>query len=226
MTWVTESGERILSGIEAQFYLKIMQAAVERLEEADRIGADLDWQTGDRIFDNASFVVKIVLLHASLSALLNPDVPAPKLTNVTEAAAFFPFAFLEFAISEEIDLARDGEFEDDLEHLKHYYRQMTWDTFKILVLSESQDEEYLVDDYYSTDVDQWQYIIDGLAARIFYDRDWRETSFHPQLLDGIDKKFSQATGIHQDYIINRLPEATAKQAAEALSATYNWQLSS
>jgi len=53
--------------------------------------------------------------------LLNPDVEAHTLTNVLEAAAYLPFAFVRMRIEEEIELAKEGWFEEDEEDLQYFY---------------------------------------------------------------------------------------------------------
>ncbi|MBE9013329.1 hypothetical protein IQ250_24335 [Pseudanabaenaceae cyanobacterium LEGE 13415] len=60
----------------------------------------------------------------------------------------------------------------------------------------------------STNLDLWEEIIDALADRIFWDRDWQVSSIAPQLLDGIEEEFSQLTGLDETYMTNRLPSST------------------
>ena len=101
MTWRTNLGNRVLEGIEATFYLTAMQHAADYLEDAYEFEDDIV-QTYDRMFDLASFDQKIILLHTCLSALLDPSVEDPELSNLIEAAAYFPFSFLRLRVNEEI----------------------------------------------------------------------------------------------------------------------------
>ncbi|MBE9007181.1 hypothetical protein IQ259_19445 [Fortiea sp. LEGE XX443] len=234
MTWHTQIGDRVLEGIEAKFYLEILQEAVYYLQEIEDFNDELECLTEDNIFDNANFNQKIVLLHSCLVALLNPDVPPPSLTNSLEAAAFFPFAFLQMKVEEEINLAEDGLFEEGEDYLKYCYRQRLWSVFEQLILPSWQAEEFDDDeeeyddwsdfDYHSTDVEQWKWLVDELADRIFWDRDWQFSSEFPQLLDGIEPEFSQTTGIYEDYMSNRLPKVTPEEAKTALLEIQTWSI--
>lgn len=211
MAWNTSLGIRSLQGVEAELYLTTMQSAVDYIEV---MGDDLDVKTGDRIFDSASFHQKVIILHLCLSALLKPEIEAPELTNVLEAGAYFPFAYLQMRLEEEI--AEEDEWSDDEEDLKYGYRRSLWNAFEEFVRPrwESAVEEYgereEEGDFSdrSTNLDLWEEIIDALADRIFWDRDWQVTSIAPQLLDGIEEEFSQITGLNEEYVTNQLPSVT------------------
>jgi hypothetical protein len=233
MIWHTAMGDRVLEGIEANFYVQALQDSVNYLQEIEQFDDASECLTGDNIFDNASFNQKIVLLHSCLSALLKPDVPLSQLTNTTEAAAFFPFAFLRMKVEEEIDLEQEGCFEEDEDHLKYHYRRIVWRTFEKLCLPSWQAEEKDLDedeeerwfdiDYRSVQIEQWELVVDELADRIFWDRDWQVPSQFPQLLDGIEPEFSQTVGIDENYVTNRLPSVSPEKTTVALLEIQNWK---
>ncbi|KAM3098809.1 hypothetical protein ACKFKG_04910 [Phormidesmis sp. 146-35] len=58
----------------------------------------------------------------------------------------------------------------------------------------------------------WEEIIEDLADRIFWDRDWQVSSrclhVEDELLDSIEEEFSQLTGLDEAYMKNRLPRLT------------------
>ena len=139
MAWRTSLGIRSLKGVEAELYLEAMQGAVNYIEV---MGDELDVKTGDRIFDSANFQQKAIILHHSLSALLKPEVEAPELTNVLEAGAYFPFAYLKMRLEEEI--SEEDEWSDDEEDLKYAYRRLLWKAFEEFVRPrwEAAVEEY------------------------------------------------------------------------------------
>ncbi|MBD1847467.1 hypothetical protein H6F89_29520 [Cyanobacteria bacterium FACHB-63] len=230
MTWRTPLGVRVLEEVEAKFFLASVQQAIDYLQEMHTIGAEVEVETGDRIFDNASFNQKAVLLHACLSALLNSDVEAPTLTNVLEAAAYFPFAFVRMRIEEEIELAKEGWFEEDEEDLQYFYRSLTWEPFVKYVLPKWQAaiEEYGEDpeesafNERSDNFDLWDNAIEGLLERVFWDRDWQMSSIQPQLLDGVDEQLSAVTGLDDEYMTNRLPQVREEEALAALKAIRHW----
>ncbi len=143
--WTTNDGLRVLEGAEAEFYLKAMQLTVDYLQEYAEFDEEVDVLTHDRIFDSASFEQKLVLLHRCLSALLDPTIEAPVLTNVVEAAAYFPFAFLQMRVEEEIEL-EETDFVDEPEDMKYYYRHLVWKPFAEYVLpSWQQSDAELID---------------------------------------------------------------------------------
>jgi hypothetical protein len=233
MTWDTQLGLRSLSGVEAEFYLTAMQMTVDYLMEMAEMEEEPDFETGDRIFDSASFAQKAVLLHQCLSALLKPEVPAPQLTNLTEASAFAPFAFILMRIGEELEeesfWLKDEKYKTD-EDLIYSYRQLAWNAYDRLVLASREpweddpDEEEFRLDYHTMDEPLWINVIDELASRIFFDRDWYITSYHPQLLDGMTEEFSEITDVASSYITNRLPIVTPEQVQAALVEIRNWKL--
>jgi hypothetical protein len=49
------------------------------------------------------------------------------------------------------------------------------------------------------------------------------TSLHPQLLDGLDKRLGEQTGLSEDYITNRLPKVSSEQVVTALSEIQHWK---
>ncbi len=228
MAWRTSLGIRSLKGAEAELYLSTMQDAVDYIEV---MGDELDVKTGDRIFDSANFHQKIVILYHCLSALLKPEIEDPELTNVLEAGAYFPFAYLKMRLEEEI--SEEDEWSEDEEDLKYAYRRSLWNAFEEFVRPrwEAADEEYGEREEEadfsdrSTNLDLWEEIIEDLADRIFWDRDWQVSTIAPQLLDGIETEFSQITGLDEDYITNRLPRVSESEVTAALAQIRKWRLS-
>lgn len=137
MTWNTHFGQRVLEGAEAKFYLHILQAAVEFSQEAVEFD-DVEVISGDRIFDSASFEQRVVLWHRCLEALLKPEVPVPPLTNVLEAAAYFPFAWLTQRVEDEIAFADCIEENDD----PFYWRRLIWETLSALGMLKVLEAEF------------------------------------------------------------------------------------
>ncbi|MBD2230846.1 hypothetical protein [Phormidium tenue] len=224
MTWNTNFGKRVLEGAEAKFYLHILQAAVEFSQEAVEFD-NVEVITGDRIFDSARFEQRVVLWHRCLEALLKPEVPVPPLTNVLEAAAYFPFAWLTQRVEDEIAFADCIEEDDD----PFYWRRLIWETLnalgmlKVLEAEFEEEEDILPIEVDCEDSLEWENCIDELADRIFWDRDWQVTYNHPQLLDGIEEEFANQTGISEDYVQNRLPKVTQAEADAALQKILDWQ---
>jgi len=173
------------------------------------------------------------LINFCLKALLKADVPTPELNHLLEAAAFYPFAYLQEMIEEEIDRQLDDEKNgNELDDYTYFYRQMAWEAYEKLVLPSLSEDEGFEDDYifdlekyYSKDKDDWQMALDCIADGIFWDRDWEFVSLEPQLLDGMDPMIAYNLGISENYFTNRLPKVTDEEAIEALREIMEWTLS-
>ena len=224
---------RTLEGVEAEFYLEAMQLAIDELEQSTEAEVEIDFCTYDRIFDSASFEQKVFLLHHALTALLDPTVESPALTNTLEAAAYFPFAYVRMRIAEEIE-CEEFEAAEAPEPFTYAYRQLAWQPFSAYLLegwqaSEFEDEgdeyEPIIYDVHSTDLGMWKDIIDGLMERIFWDRDWQITTTNPPLLDGIDPNLGEAVGLTDTYLTNRLPKVDPDQTNKLLAEIRQWEIS-
>lgn len=226
MSWRTPLGERVLEGTEAVFYLSAMQHAVEYLQEMEDMASDLDVVTHDRIFDRATFEQKAVLLQNCLIALLDPKIEVPQLTNVFEAAVFFPFAFLQSEVAIEIESDEIQEFD---EAYRYYYRGMVWRAFEEYILPNWQasakeygeDEDEQDFNVHSNDFELWDDAIEGLMERFFWDRDWMMSTATPQLLDGIEEELAELADL-DNYFTTRLPKVTTEQAIAAITEIKNW----
>jgi hypothetical protein len=232
MTWRTHLGNRVLEGIEAEVYLTAMQHAIDYLQDASEYDEDFEVKTYDRMFDLASFDQKVILLHTCLSALLKPEVEIPEFSNVLEAAAYFPFAFLLIRVEEEIELSKGNWFEEDNEaELRYFYRRLVWKAFEEYVRPrwKAAEAEYGVDEdevafnKHSDNFELWDQVIEDLIDRIFWDRDWMVTWSNPQVLDGMEESISQPLGL-EGYFTNRLPKVSAEESAIAFIKIRNWAL--
>lgn len=248
MTWHTIMGDRILEGTEAKLYLAALQKSFDpEFELGDWRDCELWGYTGNDFFHRASLNQQIFLINYCLKALLKHDIPIPKVNNTLEAAAFYPFAYLQAMINEEIDNENrekiaGREIDEKYDYL---YRRMVWEAFEELELpslleiereeeslyeeDDTEEEENNEDKFYglkykSTDLGSWEFAVDCLADRIFWDRDWHMVSLQPQLLDGMDKNISYNMGIDEDYFSNRLPKVTDEQAEALLEEIMFWEL--
>jgi hypothetical protein len=227
MTLPTSLGPRTLTGAEAVFYLTATPEAFEYLIELRECADELDVVTGDRIFDMANFNQKVFLLQTCLSALLDPQIPPPRQTNLLEATVYFPFAFMKAAISEEIEYP--VEFSDDA---RYQYREMVWPIFEELVQPRwkaadaeyGEDEEINAFHRQSDNYSLWRSVIEDLEDGFFEDYDWQLTSITPQILDGLEESLGEQFGIAPDYITNRLPQVSDAEAKAACQIIQSWRL--
>lgn len=226
MVWRTNLGERVLQGVEAEVYLTAVQHSIEYLQDS-RDFDEIEVKTGDHIFDSASINQKIVLLHTCLTALLNPEIEAPPLTNVTEAAAYYPFAFLKLRVEDEIMMGKEEWSDDEGEEIKYFYRRLIWKVFEQYLLPGWQAgiEEFganeELDNFHdrSDNLDLWQTVIDELADRIFWDRDWQIKVRDFESPNDLD----ESLGL-EEYFTNDIPLVSSKQVAAVVAEIENLQL--
>lgn len=226
MVWRTNLGERVLQGVEAEVYLTAVQHLIEYLQDSRDLD-EIEVKAGDHIFDTASINQKMVLLHTCLTALLNPDIEAPPLTNVTEAAAYYPFAFLKLRVGDEIMMSQEEWSDGEDEEIKYFYRRLIWKAFEQYLLPGWQagieelgaNEE--LDNFHdrSDNLDLWQTVIDELADRIFWDRDWQIKVRDFESPTDLD----ESLGL-EEYFTNYIPLASSKQVAVVVAEIENWQL--
>lgn len=225
MPWRTNLGERVLQGVEAEVYLTAVQHSIEHLQDSHDFD-DIEVRTGDRIFDAANINQKIVLLHTCLTALLNSEIEAPPLTNVTEAAAYYPFAFLRLRVGDEIRMGKEEWSDEEDEEIKYFYRRLIWKAFEQHLLpswkagvEEFEPNEEL-DNFHdrSDNLDLWRTVIDELADRIFWDRDWQIKVRDFESPTDLD----ESLGL-EEYFTNHIPLVSSKQVAFVVAEIQNWQ---
>lgn len=148
--WQTQTSNHFyLEGKNAQFYVELSQSLADEitclgtdLDESDEYSINL---TGCVIFDNATIKQKIFLLNFALKHLLSSSLIAPNPTHILEAAAYFPFAYLEAQIQYEIERqleetinVEEGKYKED--YFKDYFfitfnRRKTYEIYKFNILS-------------------------------------------------------------------------------------------
>jgi hypothetical protein len=223
--WHTVTGDRVLESWERAYYVELMAAATNRLVYLieDYGESDLVPSTGDRMFDSASLGEKVVLLRSSLQALIDPLISIPDPQCFDEAAAYFPFAFLLDAIDDEIGAAEPGG---------DYWRAFLcrihgeccetegsspYDDFD----EELGEEPLIAPTRTSVDLHEFYSMIEDLANRIFWDRDWQVTSCSPEVLDGVQPEIEAQMGFGDNYFSTKLPKANRSQIVEAINYIYS-----
>jgi len=134
--WTTSFNDAyVLKGDQARFYINLTQLLVNFLVEFDPEIDEPDEiaPTGCVLFDHTSVKQKIYLLSICLEALLEPNVEPPKPNHLIQAAAYFPFAFLEEQVRDEIEREQlDGnQVQDEEERFyARYYRLQTFHQYQ------------------------------------------------------------------------------------------------
>jgi hypothetical protein len=170
-----------------------------------------------------------------LSALLKPEIPAPELTHILEAAVYCPFDCLKMRVYEEIEAELAGDSQYNHED-KYYFRYFLWQPYQEYILpleqetsAELMDEDELFEEleplsYQSTDFKRWDNIIEDLAHRILWDdEDWKLTSLVPAGSDGADE-LSLMMGVTNEYLSSRIGLITAEQGEFAYKEIHSWSI--
>jgi len=206
MTWRTQLGERHAVGPEAELIRDVIGYMHDVVEE--EIGDLADrWHYGVPIFDNLEPAPKLCLLADVGEALLN-DTPPPPLTVLKEGTVAAIFGAVRQLIAMEID-QQDDTFPDD--DRRFFYRTL------VLKIATS-DEEHRdaggadrteVDSLptaESTDMSDWEWLIDAISDRILWDEDYL---YADELLDAapeLARRERKRLGIERDYYLDIPPD--------------------
>ena len=224
----------VLEGDQARFYINITQLLVNHLLAFD---FDIDQEdnvafTGCVPFDKSSIRQKMDLLSLCLEALLEPEVETPEPTHLMEAAAYFPFAFLEEQVLTEIEQERlnGDQISEDEQFYSKYYRRHTFDQYQKSSLSQI-DRELATEEnsdpkplhLESHDEEHWRQVIHFLAHELVLgnDEDFRLTGYLPQILDDTGS-ITQSMGIGENYFELRLPSVTEQDYEQALARIHRY----
>lgn len=207
MTWRTQLGERHAVGPEAE----LIRAVIGYMHDVvgEEIGTLADrWHYGVPIFDNLEPVPKLCLLADVGEALLN-DTPPPPLTALNEGTVAAIFGAVRQLIAMEIDHQQDDPFPED--DRRFFYR-------KLVLAIATSDEDHrdaggadgVEDDSLptaeSTDMSDWEWLIDAISDRILWDEDYL---YADELLDAapeIARRERKRLGIERDYYLDMPPD--------------------
>lgn len=186
MYWTPE-GERCLLGAEARLFVESLAMVVDLL-------ADGDWSFGIPVVDQLQYGQKLVVFDAMASALLCKDKPRIQLTAPIEGAVAVVFKVIDECLQEELGVDHD-KLRDENEEVTESWRQ--------LVLAACQ-ETCVADELPScdsTDLDEWQLLLECLTARILWDEDWADADFHLDLAPETASAVKSAMGIDDEYFM-------------------------
>lgn len=166
-------------------------------DEIEEDAEDLFFVEWHQPFEGLSTRDKIVLLARVLKALLDPDVPAPELTQYNESAMFAIFEAIAAAIDLEIDYADTMREEG---HDPYELRRLVSIIEKEHVNYDDESEPCI--DYTSNDAARWTEAVDSLAELILWDLDFIEFSDRNTIADAepeIAEMAKMVLGIDKDY---------------------------
>lgn len=162
----------VLSDVFDEFFMRCRESGQFLKDIFDEVEEDpedvfiMEWH---QPFESLSTREKIMSFARVLKALIEPDEPAPELTQHTESAVFAIFELIRARIDEEIDFAAATREEggDPYE-----LRRLVSIVEKENIIYEDEHPPYV--DYTSTDRDQWSEIVDSLEELILWDLDFLE----------------------------------------------------
>ena len=173
--WRTACGECVMTGAEAELLRSLIDGMVDSIEMALKDG--MSHITGVVLFDQLQPTQQMAMLCRVAHALLDNDIPEPELTAVNEATVYAIFRELYIWIQMEIDGERmDNEsppLEDEISHFNA--RAITLAAYQHRMPKEEIQEferAGYIPDVGCRDMSEWDSIIEGLADRILWDRDF------------------------------------------------------
>jgi hypothetical protein len=199
--WRTSEGERVLQGAEWELFRQGLSTLWDDIEESFN---DPDFsETGVEAFDQLQPHQKLAMLALVGRALHDPSMLPIELTATTEGTAAAVFADILHRLAMEID------FQDDPEMGEH---ATFWRDLVLAAAQEMEaDWEEPLPDRRCADASEWDFLIECLSGRIFWDADY-EMGQH--FLDADPHKREALTrllGIDGDYFIAVAPDPTDKQ---------------
>lgn len=176
MTWHTPSGDRHLVGEEAELVRDSIATMVEELASCRETDEE-PWRYGVMLFDELSWQQQLAVLDRLATNLLQATSATLELVGVNEAAVAAVYQNILQQIELEIELQPVSPAE-----FRYRWRQATLDAYRenetdeIVqeeMISQQGDNESIFDlDVDCTDLDQWRWLVESLADRVLWDRDF------------------------------------------------------
>jgi hypothetical protein len=206
--WQMSCGEAVLRGAEWVVFRTGLGVLVDLVTEELESGGELPCDTGVEVFDYLRADQKLAMLSLVAWALKDEAVPPPELTALTEGTVAAVYASVRDFLVCEIDAADRAESEED---------RTGWRSLVLTAVNtfmEPDDWEDPPPKVTSDDVSDWEFLIECLKDRVFWDRDWEMAS---PFLD-VDRYMRWALEGHvsviPEYYTHLPPEPTQKELAD------------
>jgi len=212
--WHTSVGNRELAGAEAALLKAAITAVVEQIKEESSGHTD-QAAYGIRLFDELPWSQRLVLLEQIATYLFTKTREPLELTAVNEAAIGALFEHIRWEIELEIVLRSDAPQQPDT-HWRELVSAAYEDCFReerVDVTVEEWDD-FSRPDVISEDREAWSDLVESLANRILWDRDFEMEDL---FLDESPEKteiMKQYLGIDSDYFAAAAPDAVTDEAME------------
>ncbi len=237
--WATPDGDRIISGHEAALIREAVAVMIDELELLVDQTAFPPLEFGIPVWDSLTWQQKLATLDQVVRHLLQPTPSTLPLTAIYESAIGAIFEKIKCCIEVELDITDmedESEFHDD-------------DSWRTMVLKAHEEPRYLedgeplyesIDDdededlgkgYYPTSpeddrIDCWFNIVEQLADRILWDRDYEMEDVFADVEPTESAAMKSYMGVEEGYYQQIAPDlrddqvATVIQRVKAITHTH------
>jgi len=208
MTWRTQLGERHVVGAEATLLRSAIAFMHDVVEAEIRDRADA-WDYGVPVFDNLEPVSKLSLL-ADIGEALLYETPLPPLTAIKEGAVAAIFGAIRQLLDLEIDVQNGQETSEDGDD-HYFYRTLVLEIANSDKAAGTDNEEDIHEEdalptRESSDVSDWEWLVDAISERILWDEDYL---YADELLDAAPeqaRRERRRLGIARNYYLDVPPD--------------------
>src|SRR5262245_35118370 len=158
--WRMQDDNRVLTEEEWALFAAGLDLLRDFIEEDISATTD-DAETGVAVFDRLTPEQKLSLLAAVAGALRDPAVPIPQHTAANEGAIKAVFSTLQMELETELDTAGGDEPPSTV------IRRLL-----LAACADSEGREEPLPDANDADTDEWQWLIEEVEDRIFWDSDF------------------------------------------------------
>jgi len=199
--WRTSTGTRTLVGSEAELVRQLLAFVYFQINVACPAAGE-PFESGVSLFDRLEASQQLALLAEVGQGLLSADQPPPKLSSLREATVSVLFEELRACVADEVDCELEEESPN------RYWRRLI-----VRVCIAAGDDEQIADlpDSGSDDLDAWDLIVESLADRILWDRDWEMEDLFADAIPERGRQLKRFLGIDDDYFRDIAPDPTAHQ---------------
>ena len=167
MTWRLPGDNEVLSGPLADLFRASLASAYDMMLQEIEEGME-PWCFKIPVFDRLAWSQRLALLVEVGEALLGPDIEAPELTAIREAAV----AVIAQNVDDQLAIETDGEFTGEGSPWEFYWRRLVR---AIVPDTDVQPEGETAPDVTSDNPDEWLLITECYFwGTLLWDEDWRD----------------------------------------------------
>ena len=207
--WRTSTGTRTLVDSEAELIRQLLGYVYFQVNVVCAV-ADEPFESGISLFDRLQAPQQLALLAEVGQALLSADQPPPKLSSLREATVGMLFEVLRACVADEIadELeAAEAAAPEEEGQAARYWRQLIVQV--CLAAGDKHGIELL--DSGPDDFDAWDLVVESLADRILWDRDWEMEDLFADAIPERGRQLKRFLGIEDDYFRDIAPDPTTRQ---------------